>query len=425
MNQKLSLMNIDKYIIKLSEQAVHASTMSGSYSTTKKNSVLYNISKNLDINTNKIIKSNNIDIRNAQKKGLSDSMIDRLVLNKQSIISMCEGLAKIIKIPDSVYRTTKSVKQKSGIMVSQMRVPLGVIGIIYESRPNVTIDAAGLCLKSGNSVILRGGSESINSNKALMVSIKKALKDCKYHQHSVQLIDTIDRKAVTSLLSMDKYIDVIIPRGGKGLIEKVISCSKIPMIKHLDGNCHVFIDKKADFKKALSIVINSKTQRYGVCNAMETLLVHKDFPKKFLSIILNELLENNVEIRGCKNILKMNTNIIPASVDDWYKEYLAPIVSIKIVKNIDEAINHISKYGSMHTDAIVSSDKKSIDQFKKRVNSSSIMINTSTRYADGFEYGLGAEIGISTDKLHARGPVGLIGLTNLKYIVDSKGKIRN
>ncbi len=425
MNQKLSLMNIDKYIIKLSEQAVDASTMSGSYSTTKKNSVLYNISKNLDINTNKIIKSNNIDIRNAQKKGLSDSMIDRLVLNKQSIISMCEGLAKIIKIPDSVYRTTKSVKQKSGIMVSQMRVPLGVIGIIYESRPNVTIDAAGLCLKSGNSVILRGGSESINSNKALMVSIKKALKDCKYHQHSVQLIDIIDRKAVTSLLSMDKYIDVIIPRGGKGLIEKVISCSKIPMIKHLDGNCHVFIDKKADFKKALSIVINSKTQRYGVCNAMETLLVHKDFPKKFLSIILNELLENNVEIRGCKNILKMNTNIIPASVDDWYKEYLAPIVSIKIVKNIDEAINHISKYGSMHTDAIVSSDKKSIDQFKKRVNSSSIMINTSTRYADGFEYGLGAEIGISTDKLHARGPVGLIGLTNLKYIVDSKGKIRN
>ena len=418
-------MNIDKYIIKLSEQAVHASTMSGSYSTTKKNSVLYNISKNLDINTNKIIKSNNIDIRNAQKKGLSDSMIDRLVLNKQSIISMCEGLAKIIKIPDSVYRTTKSVKHKSGIMVSQMRVPLGVIGIIYESRPNVTIDAAGLCLKSGNSVILRGGSESINSNKALMVSIKKALKDCKYHQHSVQLIDIIDRKAVTSLLSMDKYIDVIIPRGGKGLIEKVISCSKIPMIKHLDGNCHVFIDKKADFKKALSIVINSKTQRYGVCNAMETLLVHKDFPKKFLSIILNELLENNVEIRGCKNTLKMNTNIIPASVDDWYKEYLAPIVSIKIVKNIDEAINHISKYGSMHTDAIVSSDKKSIDQFKKRVNSSSIMINTSTRYADGFEYGLGAEIGISTDKLHARGPVGLIGLTNLKYIVDSKGKIRN
>ena len=425
MNQKLSLMNIDKYIIKLSEQAVHASTMSGSYSTTKKNSVLYNISKNLDINTNKIIKSNNIDIRNAQKKGLSDSMIDRLILNKQSIISMCEGLAKIIKIPDSVYRTTKSVKQKSGIMVSQMRVPLGVIGIIYESRPNVTIDAAGLCLKSGNSVILRGGSESINSNKALMVSIKKALKDCKYHQHSIQLIDTIDRKAVTSLLSMDKYIDVFIPRGGKGLIEKVISCSKIPMIKHLDGNCHVFIDKKADFKKALSIVINSKTQRYGVCNAMETLLVHKDFPKKFLSIILNELLENNVEIRGCKNTLKMNTNIIPASVDDWYKEYLAPIVSIKIVKNIDEAINHISKYGSMHTDAIVSSDKKSIDQFKKRVNSSSIMINTSTRYADGFEYGLGAEIGISTDKLHARGPVGLIGLTNLKYIVDSKGKIRN
>ncbi len=418
-------MNIDKYIIKLAEQALLASSMSSSYTTKKKNSVLQHISKNLDINTNKIIKSNNIDIKNAQKKGLSDSMIDRLILNKKNILAMREGLEKIIKIPDTVYTTTKPIKQKSGIMVSQMRVPLGVVGIIYESRPNVTIDAAGLCLKSGNSVILRGGSEAINSNKALMISIKKALRDCKYHQYTVQLINTIDRKAVTSLLSMDKYIDVIIPRGGKGLIQKVISCSKIPMIKHLDGNCHVFIDKKANFKDAQSISINSKTQRYGVCNAMETLLVHKDFSKKYLRIILDELLENNVEIRGCKNVLKLNSNIHPASEDDWYKEYLAPIISIKIVKNIDEAINHITQYGSLHTDAIISSDKASIDKFKKQVNSSSVMVNTSTRFADGFEYGLGAEIGISTDKLHARGPVGLAGLTNLKYIVDSKGKIRN
>ena len=366
-----------------------------------------------------------MDIKNAQKNGLKDSMIDRLILNDRRIESMRDGLSKIITIPDTLYKTSKGHKQKNGILVSQMRVPLGVIGIIYESRPNVTIDAAGLCIKSGNSVILRGGSESINSNKALMNCIKKALKINQFNEYMVQLIETTDRKAIDKMLEMNDYIDVIIPRGGKGLIEKVMSISKIPMIKHLDGNCHVYIDHKADLDMAYNISINSKMQRYGVCNAMETLLVHKRFSKKCLRKILNTYQENNIEIRGCKNILKLLPNSKLAKQSDWTQEYLAPVLAIKIVDSIDDAVKHITEFGSLHTDAIVSNDKNSIDKFKRLVNSSSVMINTSTRFADGFEYGLGAEIGISTDKLHARGPVGLDGLTNLKYIVSSKGKIRS
>ena len=365
------------------------------------------------------------NLKNDEKNGLKDSMIDRLILNDRRIESMRDGLSKIITIPDTLYKTSKGHKQKNGILVSQMRVPLGVIGIIYESRPNVTIDAAGLCIKSGNSVILRGGSESINSNKALMNCIKKALKINQFNEYMVQLIETTDRKAIDKMLEMNDYIDVIIPRGGKGLIEKVMSISKIPMIKHLDGNCHVYIDHKADLDMAYNISINSKMQRYGVCNAMETLLVHKRFSKKCLRKILNTYQENNIEIRGCKNILKLLPNSKLAKQSDWTQEYLAPVLAIKIVDSIDDAVKHITEFGSLHTDAIVSNDKNSIDKFKRLVNSSSVMINTSTRFADGFEYGLGAEIGISTDKLHARGPVGLDGLTNLKYIVSSKGKIRS
>ena len=273
-------MDIKKQIDKLCRQALSASSYSGIYDSKVKNSVLKSISDNLDINSNRIIKNNLIDLKNASKMNLKESMIDRLVLNKERILSMQSGLHEIIKISDTLYKTTKGIKQKSGITVSQMRVPLGVIGMIYESRPNVTIDSAALCIKSGNSVILRGGSESINSNKALMTCITNALKDNKVHQHTVQLIQTTDRRAVTYLLSKDKYIDVIIPRGGKGLIEKIVSCSKIPTIKHLDGNCHVYLDKTADVKRAVNISINSKTQRYGVCNAIETLLIHKKFPKK-------------------------------------------------------------------------------------------------------------------------------------------------
>ena len=418
-------MEIDKYILGLCKRALLSSNESGKYSASLKNKVLKSISNYIIDDTKKIISANNVDIDNALKKGLKDSMIDRLVLNEKRIASMKDGLAKIISIPDTLYKTSRGIKQKNGISVSQMRVPLGVIGMIYESRPNVTIDAAGLCIKSGNSVILRGWSESINSNKVLMNCIKKALKDHNINPYMVQLIETTDRRAIDKLLAMNSYIDVIIPRGGKGLIEKVMSSSKIPMIKHLDGNCHVYIDQKADLEMAYRISINSKTQRYGVCNAMETLLVHKKFSKKCLNKILKTYTESNVEIRGCKNIVKIYPKAKPAKEYDWSQEYLAPIISIKIVDSIDDAIEHIAKYGSLHTDAIISNDKESINKFQKLVNSSSVMINTSTRFADGFEYGLGAEIGISTDKLHARGPVGLDGLTNLKYVVTSKGKIRN
>ena len=418
-------MDIKKQIDKLCEQSLSASSCSGKYDSKIKNSVLKSMSDNLDINFNNIIKSNLIDVRNAGKKKLKDSMIDRLILSKERILSMQDGLHQIIKIPDTLYKTTKGVRQSNGITVSQMRVPLGVIGMIYESRPNVTIDSAGLCIKSGNSVILRGGSESINSNKALMICITKALKDNGIHQHMVQLVGTTDRSAVTHLLSKNEHIDVIIPRGGKGLIEKIVSCSKIPTIKHLDGNCHVYIDETADVNKAVKISLNSKTQRYGVCNAMETLLIHKKFSKKYIIKILDEYSDKGVEIRGCKNLKKIRKNIILAKTNDWFEEYLSPIIAIKIVNSLDDAIKHIGKYGSLHTDAIVASDKDVIEKFKRLVNSSSVMINTSTRFADGYEYGLGAEIGISTDKLHVRGPVGLEGLTNLKYIVSSQGKLRN
>ena len=418
-------MNLDKYILTLCKRALLSSNESGTYSSSDKNRVLRSISENIRNSMKKIISANQKDVDEAKKSGIPDSMIDRLVLNKERITSMRDGLKKIISIPDTLYKSSHCNKQHNGISVSQMRVPLGVIGMIYESRPNVTIDAAGLCIKSGNSVILRGGSESINSNKELMNCIKKSLKDNNIHPHAVQLIETTDRKAINHLLKMNDYIDVIIPRGGKGLIEKVMATSKIPMIKHLDGNCHVYIDNKANIDMAFEISINSKTQRYGVCNAMETLLIHKNFSKKCLKKILNTYTQHNVEIRGCKSIKRFYPVSKLAKETDWSQEYLAPIISIKIVDSLEEAIQHIAKYGSFHTDAIVSDDKKSIDKFKKLVNSSSVMINTSTRFADGYEYGLGAEIGISTDKLHARGPVGLDGLTNLKYIVTSRGKIRN
>ena len=418
-------MNIKKYILTLGKQSLLSSNKSGTYSSSQKNNTLRTISHNLKSDTKKILDANKVDLINAKQKGIKDSMIDRLILNKERIDSMRDGLKKIISIPDTLYRTSKAIKQKNGIYISQMRVPLGVIGMIYESRPNVTIDAAGLCIKSGNSVILRGGSESINSNKALMRCIKEALENNGIDLHAVQLIETIDRNAIDHLLTMNEYIDVIIPRGGKSLIEKVMSTSKIPMIKHLDGNCHVYIDNKADQEMAFNISINSKIQRYGVCNAMETLLIHKSFSKKCLKKILSTYSKNNVEIRGCRNIKKLHPVTKLAQEKDWSEEFLSPIISIKIVESLNEAIEHITKYGSSHTDAIVSDDKGSINQFKKLINSSSVMVNTSTRFADGYEYGLGAEIGISTDKLHARGPVGLDGLTNLKYIVTSKGKIRS
>ena len=324
-------MNIKKYILTLSKQSLLSSNKSGTYSSSQKNNTLRAIACNLKSDTKKILDANKIDLVNAKQKGIKDSMIDRLILNKERIDSMRDGLKKIISIPDTLYRTSKATKQKNGIYISQMRVPLGVIGMIYESRPNVTIDAAGLCIKSGNSVILRGGSESINSNKALMRCIKKALEDNGIDLHAVQLIETIDRKAIDHLLSMNEYIDVIIPRGGKSLIEKVMSTSKIPMIKRLDGNCHVYIDNKANQEMAFNISINSKTQRYGVCNAMETLLIHKSFSKKCLKKILSTYSENNVEIRGCRNIKKLYPVSKLAQEKDWSEEYLSPIISLSLI----------------------------------------------------------------------------------------------
>jgi len=411
----------------LCSKALIASKLAALNTDKDRNNILKSIANNLDKDRKNIEKSNSIDINNAHKKKINDAMIDRLILKGDRITAMCNGLYEIIKIPDPLYKKINSAKQKSGITVSQMRVPLGVIGMIYESRPNVTIDAAGLCLKSGNSVILRGGSEAISTNRRLMHSIRNSLKSKNNKQSldQVQLIKITDRHAVGCLLQMDKFVNVIIPRGGKALIKRISKESKIPVIKHLDGNCHVYIDKHADMSKAINISVNSKTQRFGVCNAMETLLVHKDIPKKILSELVNSFQSQGVEIRGCKNTKKFFSNIISAKEEDWYTEFLGPIVSIKIVNSLDEAITHIDKYGSNHTDAIVSTNKKSIEKFMNMVDSSSVMINTSTRFADGFEYGLGAEIGISTDKLHARGPVGVEGLTSLKYVVSSQGKIRN
>ena len=418
---------INQYVKNLCSKALIASKLAALNTNKDRNNILKSIANNLDKDRKNIEKSNSIDINNAYKKKINDAMIDRLILKGDRITAMCDGLYEIIKIPDPLYKKINSVKQKSGITVSQMRVPLGVIGMIYESRPNVTIDAAGLCLKSGNSVILRGGSEAISTNRRLMHSIRNSLKSKNNKQSldQVQLIEITDRHAVGCLLQMDKFVNVIIPRGGKTLIKRISEESKIPVIKHLDGNCHVYIDKHADMSKAINISVNSKTQRFGVCNAMETLLVHKDVPKKILSELVNSFQSQGVEIRGCKNTKKFFSNIIAAKEEDWYTEFLGPIVSIKIVNGLDEAITHIDKYGSNHTDAIVSTNKKSVEKFMNMVDSSSVMINTSTRFADGYEYGLGAEIGISTDKLHARGPVGVEGLTSLKYVVSSQGKIRN
>ena len=418
-------MNIKKYIIKICKDAASSSQESALYNTSQKNNLLKEISNNINSDRKNIIKANSLDIKNFNIKNSSNPMMDRLMLNDVRISAMCDGINKVIKIPDHLYKIVGCKKQPSGITVCQMRVPLGVIGMIYESRPNVTIDAAALCIKSGNSVILRGGSEAINTNKRLMLNINKAIKKHKVNSNIVQLVSITEREAVTHMLNMDKYIDIIIPRGGKGLVQKISSNSKIPTIKHLDGNCHIYIDKKADPRKALTISLNAKTQRYGVCNAMETLLIHKDFSKAFTKKIINLFKEKSVEIRGCNKTKLINKNIKKASSLDWSTEFLAPIVAIKIVDNIDEAINHIEKFGSRHTDGIISMDKLSIEKFSKMVNSSSVMINTSTRFADGFEYGLGAEIGISTDKLHARGPVGVDGLTSVKYVVKSQGKSRD
>ena len=421
----MSKHDIKKYIVKVCQGSRHASKIARTLSNTQRNRIISSIIEELRVKKNIIFTKNELDVKNAIKNNMTDAMIDRLLINEKRISSMINGLKKIKSIPDTLFKKINKSVQPSGITVEQMRVPIGVIGMIYESRPNVTIDAAGLSIKSGNSIILRGGSEAINSNLALSQIINQSLLKCEMPTNMIQLIHTTDRTAVTELLKQDNFIDVIIPRGGKELIKKISSESKIPVIKHLDGNCHVYIDSEADFKTAIDCTLNSKTQRYGVCNAAESLLIHKSFPKKSILKILVALHEHNVQIRGCKKTKSIFKQTISAKELDWYEEYLKPIIAVKIVSSIDEAIDHIEKYGSKHTDAIISKDKTAQSRFLKEVDSSSVMVNTSTRFADGFEYGLGAEIGISTDKIHARGPVGLDGLTNLKYVVTSKGVIRH
>lgn len=416
---------IKKYVFDICHAAHDASKLARRLSNSQRNKILSTIISQLGNQKKLIIKKNSLDIKNAEKRKMTDALIDRLLINDKRISSMVDGLKKIKSIPDTLFKKINKADQPSGISVEQMRVPIGVIAMIYESRPNVTIDAAGLSIKSCNSIILRGGSEAINSNLVLSHIIKDSLRKCRMPQNIVQLINTTDRIAVSELLKLDRYVDVIIPRGGKSLIKKISSESKIPVIKHLDGNCHVYIDREADLKVAMNCTLNSKTQRYGVCNAAESLVIHKGFSKESIFKILSALHDRGVEIRGCKKTKAIFTKARIAKEADWYEEYLKPIIAVKIVNDLDEAINHIEQYGSKHTDSIISKNKTAQSRFLREVDSSSVMINTSTRFADGFEYGLGAEIGISTDKIHARGPVGLEGLTNLKYVVSSKGVIRN
>lgn len=415
---------IHKLMQRLGRGARKAARSAARSTTAERNSALELIATGLIDESLLLQEANQKDLAAGRKAGLTDAMLDRLELTPERIESMADGLRQIAKLADPVGEINDMRLMPSGIKVGKMRVPLGVVGIIYESRPNVTADAAGLCLKSGNACILRGGSEAIHSNMAVLKVIQKGLKHAGLDGKIVQCVPTTDRRAVGELLQMEEFVDVIIPRGGKGLIERVSKESKIPVIKHLDGVCHVYVDAEADLDKALAIAVNAKTHRFGVCNALETLLVHKDIAAKFLRPFAKAMKKNAVVIRGCAATQKILRTSKKATTKDWRAEYLAPILAVKVVDDLDSAIEHIDRYGSSHTDAIVSENHSNTMRFLTEVDSSSVMINASTRFADGFEYGLGAEIGISTDKLHARGPVGLEGLTNEKFVVFGDGHIR-
>jgi glutamate-5-semialdehyde dehydrogenase len=363
-------------------------------------------------------------MENGRNNGLDAALLDRLELNPARIDGMIEGLQQVAELPDPTGKITDLQDRPSGIKLGKMRVPLGVVGIIYESRPNVTIDAASLCLKSGNATILRGGSEAIASNQAIAACISRGLKAVGLPENIVQVINTTDRAAVGELITMPDYVDVIVPRGGKGLIERISADARVPVIKHLDGNCHVYIDDDADLDKALAIGLNAKTHRYGVCNAMESLLVADSVAAEVLPKLADLYAEKGVELRGCEKTCGIIPQANAATEQDWYEEYLAPILAIKVVSGLDQAIEHINHYSSQHTESIVTENTAHAERFMREVDSSSVMHNASTRFADGFEYGLGAEIGISTDKIHARGPVGLEGLTSQKWVVYGDGQIR-
>ncbi|MFM8338859.1 MAG: glutamate-5-semialdehyde dehydrogenase [Fluviibacter sp.] len=415
---------LDQAIRQLAKDARAASRGMARASTEQKNNALLTLAALIREQAAALRAANELDLDAARKSGLEAAMLDRLTLSDKGIASMAEGVEQIATLPDPVGSITDMNTRPSGIQLGKMRVPLGVIGIIYEARPNVTADAAALCIKSGNATILRGGSEALNSNRAIAALVQQALASAGLPAQGVQCIDTTDRAAVGILITLRDDIDVIVPRGGKGLIERLIKESRVPMIKHLDGNCHVYIDDDANADMALRIVENSKTQRYGTCNTTESLLVARSVAKNLLPRIGAMLKSKDVEIRGCAETQALLPGTIAATEDDWYTEYLAPIIAVKIVAGLDEAIAHINTYSSQHTEAIVTDHYGNAIRFLREVDSSSVMVNASTRFADGFEYGLGAEIGISTDKIHARGPVGLEGLTSQKWVVLGHGEIR-
>ncbi len=424
MNAQMNEINIQQYMLQMGEKAKAAATVLANAEPALKNEALQTIARILLESSETIKTANGIDLEQGRKDGLDTAMLDRLALDDERIDGMVEGLKQVHALPDPVGEITEMDYRPSGVQVGKMRVPLGVIGIIYESRPNVTIDAAALCLKSGNATILRGGKEALRSNQAISACIQQGLKEVGLPEQVVQVINTTDREAVGLLLTMNDYVDVIIPRGGKGLIERVFREATIPVIKHLDGICHVYIDDQSDPEKAFNIALNAKTRRYGVCNAMETLLIASGIVEQILPLLVKAYHEKGVELRGCERCLKIEPDMKAACEEDWETEYLAPILSIRIVDDMPQAIEHINRYGSHHTDSMVSENYSRAREFLRSVDSSSVMINASTAFADGFEYGLGAEIGISTDKIHARGPVGLKGLTSQKYIVFGDGHIR-
>jgi len=419
-----TFLDIPAYMAEIGRRARVASRFLASADPGSKNRALMAMADMIEAQAETLKAENARDLEAGRANGLDDAMLDRLTLTDAGISGMAEGLRQIAGLADPVGEISDLAYRPSGIQVGRMRVPLGVIGIIYESRPNVTADAAGLCLKSGNATVLRGGSEAIHSNRAVAACIQSGLEAAGLPADAVQVIETTDRAAVGELLRMKESVDVIIPRGGKGLIERVSKESLIPVIKHLDGICHVYIDEGADLNKGVEVAVNSKTQRYGTCNTMETLLVHESVAEQVLPVLKARYDEYQVELRGCARSREILVGINEASEEDWHTEYLAPILSIRVVPDIKEAIAHINTYGSHHTDSIITEDYSRSRQFLREVDSSSVMVNASTRFADGFEYGLGAEIGISTDKLHARGPVGLEGLTTLKYVVLGDGHIR-
>ncbi|MAC45464.1 MAG: glutamate-5-semialdehyde dehydrogenase [Oceanospirillum sp.] len=417
-------MNISEYMQEVGRQAREASREIAKADTGLKNKALLATAEALDAAREQLALANEKDLENGRANGLESALLDRLALTPKVIDTMIEGLRQVATLPDPVGEITDMNYRPSGIQIGKMRVPLGVIGIIYESRPNVTVEAASLCLKSGNAVVLRGGSEAIHSNQAIAECLAEGLKAAGLPESTVQVIKTTDRAAVGELITMPDFVDVIVPRGGKGLIERISREASVPVIKHLDGICHVYIDAQADLEKAVNIAVNAKTHRYGTCNTMETLLISEQVAAEVLPTLAEAYGEKGVELRGCDKTRAILPNAVAATEEDWSTEYLAPILSIKVVAGIDEAITHINRYGSHHTDAIVTESYTLSRRFLAEVDSSSVMVNASTRFADGFEYGLGAEIGISTDKIHARGPVGLDGLTSQKYVVLGDGHIR-